>query len=79
MTNPTGQAKAAAIARMKKADARVRKHEEERQELADAIVAARRLDVRPAEIDAVVHYDRNHIGRILKKADLTTPRAAKKD
>ena len=75
MTDDIDQAaRDAAMTRLKRADARVRKHEQERQELADAIVAARRADWRPADIDAVVHYDRNHIGRILKDAGATTPR-----
>jgi hypothetical protein len=78
MTDDTDQAaKDTAMARLRKADARVRKHEQERQELIDAIVSARLIGWRPSDIDDVVHYDRNHIGRLLKKAGATTPRAPK--
>ncbi len=72
-------AKDAAMTRLKKADARVRKHEQEREELKAAIIEARRLGWRPADIDATVAYDRNHIGRILSEAKLTTPRPPKAD
>jgi hypothetical protein len=62
----TEDAKQAAMERLKRADARVRRHEAERKELADAIVAARLAGWRPSEVESVVHYDRNHIGRITK-------------
>lgn len=69
MTDTSDQAvKNAAMARLRKADARVRKHEAERRELADALVAARLAGWRPLELDEASHYDRNHIGRILKAA-----------
>lgn len=67
-------AKQAAMARLRRAAARVRKHEAERLELAEAIVEARRLDWRPSEIQPEVPYDRNHVGRILKDAGLTQPK-----
>ena len=75
----TDDAAAAAIDRLRKASARVRKHEQERKELAEAIVNARRAGARPREIDEIAPYDRNHIGRILKEAGLTVPRAGKAD
>ncbi|MEU3452103.1 hypothetical protein ABZ671_00470 [Micromonospora sp. NPDC006766] len=67
-------AKKAAMDRLRRAAARVRRHEAERIELAEAIVDARRLDWRPSEIQDEVPYDRNHVGRILKAAGLTSPR-----
>jgi hypothetical protein len=70
----TDDAIKAAEARVRRADARVRKHEEERRELAAAIVEARRLGVRPRDFKALTHYDRNHVGRILKAAGLTDGR-----
>jgi hypothetical protein len=70
-------AAAAAIDRLRKASARVRKHEQERKDLAEAIVVARRAGIRPSEIDEIAPYDRNHIGRILKGAGLTEPREPK--
>mgnify|MGYP006976739161 CR=1 FL=1 len=63
-----------ALNRIRRADARVRQHEAERRELAAALVDARRLGVRPRDLRKVTHYDRNHIGRILKAAGLTEPR-----
>lgn len=63
------------MARLRKADNRVRKHEQERKELADAIIEARKAGWRPSDIDSVVTYDRNHVGRILKGANLTTPKS----
>lgn len=73
----TDDAAAAALDRLRKASARVRKHEQERKELAEAIVAARRSGIRPREIDEIAPYDRNHVGRILKEAGLTEPRETK--
>lgn len=67
-------AKQAAMARLRRAAARVRKHDEERKELAAAIIEARRLDWRPTDIQDEVPYDRNHVGRILKDAGLTQPK-----
>ncbi len=63
-----------AEARLRRAAARVRKHEDERKELAAAIIDARRAGIRPKDIQDVVPYDRNHVGRILKGAGLTEPR-----
>ncbi len=62
----TDDARDAAMKRLKRADARVRRHEDERRELAEAIVEARLAGWRPADVEKVVHYDRNHIGRIVK-------------
>ncbi|WBB94256.1 hypothetical protein [Verrucosispora sp. WMMC514] len=70
-------AKDAAMARLRRAAARVRKHEEERNELAAAIIEARRTGNRPTEIQDEVPYDRNHVGRILKNAGLTKPKGAR--
>jgi hypothetical protein len=74
------EAKMATMTRLKRADARVRKHKEEVDELAAAIVEALTVGGwRPSEVDAVVHYDRNHVRRIAKKAGvppLREPRAA---
>lgn len=64
----TDDAADAALDRLKRASARVRKHEAERKELADAIVAARLAGIRPRDIEEVAPYDRNHIGRIVKAA-----------
>lgn len=69
----------ATMTRLKRADARVRKHKEEVDELAAAIVEALQSGWRPSEVDAVVHYDRNHVRRIAKKAGvppLREPRPA---
>lgn len=68
-----------AMARLRRAAARVRKHEEERKELAAAIVAARRVDLKPHQIQDEVPYDRNHVGRILKAAGLTNPKGQRSD
>lgn len=73
----TEDAAAAALDRLRKASARVRRHEQERKDLAEAIVEARRAGIRPSEIDEIAPYDRNHIGRILKVAGLTEPREPK--
>jgi hypothetical protein len=73
----TDDAAAAALDRLRKASARVRKHEQERKDLAEAIVEARRSGIRPSEIDEIAPYDRNHVGRILKEAGLTQPREPK--
>lgn len=70
----TDDAKEAARARLRRAAARVRKHEDERKELAAAIIDARRADLKPFEIQDEVPYDRNHVGRILKNAGLTNPK-----
>lgn len=72
-------AKKAAMDRLRRAAARVRKHEDERKELAEAIINARRVELRPREIQDVVPYDRNHVGRILKEAGLTTPKGQRSD
>lgn len=64
----TDDAKDAAMARLRRAAARVRKHEDERKELAEAIVEARRIGWRPVEVEREVPYDRNHVGRIVKAA-----------
>jgi hypothetical protein len=74
----TDDAKDAAMARLRRAAARVSKHEEERKELAAAIVDARRIGWRPTDLEDVVPYDRNHIGRILKAAGLTQPKGKAK-
>jgi hypothetical protein len=79
LTPMTEDAKQAAMARLRRAAARVSRHEAERLELADAIVEARRLDWRPSEIQDVVPYDRNHVGRILKNAGLTQPKGSRSD
>jgi hypothetical protein len=73
----TDDAATAAMDRLRKASARVRKHEQERKELADAIVGARRAGIRPKDIDDIAPYDRNHVGRILKEAGLTEARTPK--
>lgn len=68
--------------RLKKADAAVRRHEAERRELAEAIVEARLAGWRPAEVEKAVHYDRNHIGRIVKadgRVPLREPKRAHDD
>ncbi|WP_328344909.1 hypothetical protein [Micromonospora sp. NBC_00421] len=70
----TDDAKEAARARLRRAAARVKKHEDERKELAAAIIAARQADLKPSEIQEDVPYDRNHVGRILKAAGLTHPK-----
>lgn len=75
----TEAAKEAARTRLRQAADRVRRHEEERKELATAIVEARRLGWRPSEIQDDVPYDRNHVGRILKEAGLTNPRGKSGD
>ncbi len=74
----TDDAAEAALDRLKKASARVRKHEAERKELADAIVAARLAGVRPKDIDDIAPYDRNHIGRIVKAAGIPPLRTPKR-
>lgn len=56
-----------ALARLRKAAARVRRHDAERQELIEAIVQARLANIRPAAIEDIAPWDRNHIGRIVKK------------
>lgn len=64
------------MARLRRAAARVRKHEAERIELAAAIVEARRIGWRPVEIkrDGDVPYDRNHITRILNEGGIEPTR-----
>jgi hypothetical protein len=73
----TEDAAASALGRLRKASARVRKHEQERKDLAEAIVDARRSGIRPSQINEIAPYDRNHVGRILKEAGLTEPREPK--
>lgn len=81
MTEPATDArKAAAMARLRAAAARVRKHEAERIELAEAIVEARMAGWRPVEVEDEVPYDRNHTARIAKAGGVPPmrgPRARK--
>lgn len=70
----TDDAKTAAMARLRRAANRVRKHDDERKELAAAIIDARESGWRPKQIQDEVPYDRNHVGRIFKAAGLTHPR-----
>lgn len=60
-------AKTAAMARLRRAAARVRRHEDERKELVEAIVQARLNGWRPSEVEDEVPWDRNHVGRLVKK------------
>lgn len=61
--------KTRALTRLRAAAARVRQHEDEREELAAAIVEALTTGgMRPNEVDKEVPYDRNHIRRIAKAA-----------
>lgn len=53
--------------RLKKAAARVRRHEDERAELVEAIVQARLAGWRAADLEDEVPWDRNHVGRLIKK------------
>lgn len=72
-----------ALTRLRAAAARVKQHEAEREELADAIVEALTAGgLRPSEVDREVPYDRNHVRRIAKAAGVpplrestVTPRA----
>lgn len=64
----TEDPKTVAMTRLRAAASRVRQHEPERQELAEAIVAALRAGWRPSEVDSEVPYDRNHVRRIAKAA-----------
>jgi hypothetical protein len=78
----TDDAAEAALDRLRKASARVRKHEAERKELAEAIVVARLAGIRPRDIEEIAPYDRNHIGRIVKAAGvppLKGPKAQRGD
>lgn len=54
------------MARLRKAAARVRRHEEEKRELLEAIVQARLAGWRPSEVEDEVPWDRNHVGRLVK-------------
>lgn len=54
------------MARLREAAARVRRHEEEKRALVEAIVQARLAGWRPSEVEGEVPWDRNHIGRIVK-------------
>jgi hypothetical protein len=64
-----------ALDRLRKAAARVRKHEQERAELVGAIVfALTDGGLRPSEVDAEVPYDRNHVRRIAKAAGVEARR-----
>jgi hypothetical protein len=56
--------------RLRAAAAAVAGHDDDRRKLADAIVYALSVGVRPSEVDAVVPYDRNHVRRIAKKAGI---------
>lgn len=67
-------AKAEAIDRLRAKAEVVRRHDEERRELAEAIVAARAAGMKPSEIQREIPYDRVHMSRILKAAGLTQPR-----
>lgn len=60
------------MARLRRAAARVRKHEAERLELAEAIVEARKRGWRPVEVEREVPYDRNHVARIAKAGGVPT-------
>lgn len=75
----TDAEKAEAMTRLRKASAAVREHEDERSELAAAIVAALLAGWRPVEVDAEVPYDRNHIRRIAKAAGVPALRGGHDD
>lgn len=58
------------MTRLRAAAARVNQHEDERTELAAAIVEALKANIRPRDIHKEVPYDRNHVRRIAKAAGL---------
>jgi hypothetical protein len=57
-----------ALTRLRAASARVKQHDQERDDLAAAIVDALKAGVRPRDIAEIAPYDRNHIRRIAKAA-----------